>query len=149
MPYERDPLSVRYDAAAGKLLGKAIAAPGRWHYQEVTRPRPGPRTAAWLRSHGITLDRLDDGGLTSYARAFQRSLYWNAKQLGISVTRSPSLSLQREWGPVTARGRVLGVRLSDPRQARLAVGRKPKSEQWWRNREAQSGGMGSPKQRFG
>lgn len=149
MAYQRDPLSVRYDAMAGKLLGQAIRAPGRWQYLEVARPKPGPRTLAWLRQHGITLDRLDAGGLTSYERAFQRALYWNAKQLGISVTRSPTYSLQREWGPVTAKGRVLGVRLSTPKQARLAVARKPKGEQWWRNPDQQSGGMGSTKQRFG
>lgn len=147
--YQRDPLSVRYDAMAGRLLGQAIARPGRWVYTEITRPKPGPRTITWLRQHGINLDRLDSGGLTAYERAYQRALYWNAKQLGISVTRSPSYSLQREWGPVTARGRVLGIRMSDPRQARLAVGRKPKAEQWWRNADQQSGGLGSPKQRFG
>ena len=147
--YERDPLSVRYDAAAGKLLGQAIRTPGRWVYTDVTRPRPGPRTITWLRQHGISLDRLDSGGLTQYERAYQRSLYWNAKQLGISVTRSPTYSLQREWGPVTARGRVLGVRLSTPRQARLAVQRKPRADQWWRNPEQQSGGIGSPKRRYG
>jgi hypothetical protein len=44
---------------------------------------------------------------------------------------------------------VLGVRLSDPKQARLAVQRKPKGEQWHRNPAKQSGGIGSPKQRFG
>lgn len=149
MAYQRDPLSERYDAAAGKLLGQAIRAPGRWVYYDVARPKPGPRTREWLRQHGIRLDATDAGGLTSYERAFQRSLYWNAKQLGISVTRSPSLSLQREWGPVTARGRVLGIRMSDPKQARLAVGRKPRGEQWWRNPDQQSGGVGSTKQRFG
>lgn len=148
MAYARDPLSVRYDAMAGKLLGQAIRAPGRWQYTEVTRPRPGPRTAVWLRSHGIRLDALDSGGLTAYERAFQRALYWNAKRLGISVTRSPTYSLQREWGPVTARGRVLGVRLSTPKQARLAVQRKPR-EAWWRNPDQQSGGIGSTRQRFG
>lgn len=149
MAYERDPLSVRYDGAAGGLLGRALRTPGRWVYYDVARPKPGPRTLAWLRSHGIVLDRLDSGGLTAYERAFQRSLYWNAKQLGISVTRSPSYSLQREWGPVTARGRMLGVRMSTPKQARLAVARKPKGEQWYRNRDQQSGGIGSTKQRFG
>jgi hypothetical protein len=147
--YQRDPLSVRYDAMAGRLLGKAIREPGRWQYEVIARPRPGPRTREWLRSRGIVLDSTDSGGLTAYERAYQRSLYWNAKQLGISVTRSPTLSLQREWGPVTARGRVLGIRLSDPKQARLAVQRKPKGEQWWRNPDQQSGGIGSTKQRFG
>lgn len=149
MTYQRDPLSVRYDATVGRLLGRAIRSPGRWVYDEVARPKPGPRALAWLRQHGITLDRLDDGGLTAYERAYQRALYWNAKQLGISVTRSPAYSLQREWGPVTARGRMLGVRLSTPKQARLAVQRKPRGEQWWRNPDQQSGGVGSTKRRYG
>jgi hypothetical protein len=151
VPYERDPLSVRYDAMAGRLLGQAIARRGSWVYQEVARPVPGPRTVAWLRSHGIRLDALDSGGLTSYERAFERAVWWNAKRLGISVTfqQNPRWSLQREWGPVSARGRLLGIRLSDPKTARLAVQRKPRSEQWHRNRALQSGGVGSPKQRFG
>lgn len=149
VPFERDPLSVRYDAMAARLLGQAADDPGRWVYTEVKRPVPGPKTRAWLRAHGIVLDATDSGGLTSYERAYQRSLYWNAKQQGISVSRTHVGSLQREWGPVTARGRMLGVRISQPQAARLAVARKPASEQWHRDTGQQSGGIGSPKQRFG
>jgi hypothetical protein len=148
MPFERDPLSVRYDPAAGRLLGQAIASPGKWVYTTIARPSPGPRTRQWLRSHGITLDSTDAGGLTSYERAYQRSLYWTLNGGG-NGKRNALWSLQREWGPVTARGRVLGIRVSSPRAARLAVQRKPKGEQWWRNADLRSGGQGSPQQRFG
>lgn len=149
MPYERDPLSVRYDGMAANLLDEAAGKAGQWAYTEVKRPIPGPRTRQWLREHGIVLDATDSGGLTSYERAFQRSLYWNAKQRGISVSRTQTGSLQRDWGPVTARGRMLGIRISEPKAARLAVARKPAGEQWHRDTGQQSGGIGSPKQRFG
>lgn len=148
MPYERDPLSVRYDAAAGRLLGRAIAARRAWVTTVVAAPSPGPRTREWLRARGITLMALDDGGLTAYERAFERSLWWNAKRLGISVSGASAGIMQREWGPVTARGRQIGIRVGSARDGRLAVNRKPRSQQWTRNAELQSGGIGSPKRRF-
>lgn len=151
MTYKPNPLSVRYEAAAGAFLGKAIADRGKWKTVVVARPSPGPRSRAWLRAHGIALDRLDAGGLTAYERAYQQALYRTAKRLGISVPfqRNPRWSLQREWGPVTARGRQLGIRVSPADAARRAVQRKPKGEQWWRNPELRSGGQGSGQERFG
>lgn len=147
--YERDPLSVRYDAMAARFLARAAARPGRWVFEDVKRPTPGPRTAAWLREHGIMLSGADSGGLAAHERAFQRSLYW-VHNGGGGGARNPGWSLQREWGPVTARGgRLLGIRLSEVAAARTAVAGKPKSEQWWRNEAEQSGGLGSPKARFG
>lgn len=148
MAYERDPLSARYDDATGRLLGRAYSAPGTWVYVAVPRPGSAPRMAAWLRSHGISLDSTDAGGLTSYERAYQRSLYW-VHNGGGSGRRNQVWSLQRRWGPETPRGRMLGVRVSSPAAARRAVNRKPKREQWTANPELQSGAAGSPKQRFG
>lgn len=141
MPFERDPLSVRYDPTAGALIGRAIAARGTWVYTTVARPAAGPRTREWLRAHGIALDAIDEGGLTAYERAYQRSLYW-------TMAGNPRWSLQRDWGPVTSRGRMLAVRITPPAAARAAVQRMPASEQWWRNPDQQSGGVGSTKRRF-
>ena len=150
--YQRDPLSVRYDDMAGKLLGRAISARPSWVTMTVARPGPvGPKTREWLRSHGILLDVIDDGGLTTYERAFQRSLYWNAKRLGISVTRfdNPRAALQRDWGAVTPKGRLIAIRITEVALAWKAVNRKPAGEQWSRRGSGQqSGGVGSPKRRF-
>ena len=148
MRYERDPLSVRYDTQAGALLGRAIGARRQWVTTVVRTPTPGPKTREWLRAHGINLFSVDAGGLTSYERAFERSLWWNAKRLGISVSAASAGIMQREWGPVTPRGRQIGIRVTAARDGRLAVNRKPQGEQWTRNAELQSGGIGSPKRRF-
>ena len=148
MAYERDPLSTQYDTAAGRLIGRAIAAPGTWVYVAVPKPSGGVRVTGWLAEHGVRLDATDSGGLTTYERAYQRALYYVFNGGG-NGRRNGSWSLQREWGPVTARGRLLGVRVSKPGVARRAVQRKPKGEQWWRNPELRSGGQGSSQQRFG
>lgn len=148
MPYERDPLSVRYDGQAGTLIGRAIAADRRWVITVVATPSPGPKTREWLRARGISLFAMDEGGLTSFERAFERSLWWNAKRLGISVSGASAGIMQREWGPVTPRGRQIGIRVGSARDGRLAVNRKPRSQQWTRNPDLQSGGIGSPKRRF-
>jgi hypothetical protein len=120
MPFARDPLSERYDAAARRLISRATAKPGRWAYTVVARPRPGPQIIEWLRSKGLGLEDTDDGGLTTYQRAFQRSVYWNVKHHS-----GKPWSLQREWGPVTPRGRTFGIRASDPGVAYRAMRRKP------------------------
>jgi hypothetical protein len=132
MTFARDPLSARYDSVTGRFLGRAIAAPGRWHYVAVSRPDPGPLTRQWLRGHGIMLDSTDPGGLTAYERAYLRSLYHVARELRISVPLKdkPRWSLQREWGPVTAQGRMLGIRLSSPSAARRAIRRKPAAQRY-------------------
>lgn len=149
MTYERDPLSARYDAATGRLIGAAIARPGQWVVRAVPRPDTRrPTVVRWLARHGIRLDRTDAGGLTTWERAFQRSLYY-VHNGGGNGRRNGSWSLQRRWGDTTSRGRLLAVRVSKPDVARRAVNRKPKAEQWWRNPELRSGGQGSTQQRFG
>jgi hypothetical protein len=149
MPARRDPLSVRYDAAVGALLGEALARRGRWVYRGVPRPRfRSARSRSWLASHGIELDRVDAGGLREYERAYQRALYHAAKELGIS-TPGGEWSLQREWGPDTAHGRLIGVRISSKQAARRAVRRKSRAERYTENPAQRSGGEGTPQHRFG
>ena len=132
MPAERDPLSRRYDSATGALVGEAMAKQGRWVYRAVPRPSTrGARSRAWLAEHGIELDAVDPGGLTRYQRAYQRSLYHSAGELGIS-TPEGAWSLQREWGPLTRHGRLIGARISTKRAALRAVSKKPAAV---RNRE--------------
>lgn len=134
MPYERDPLSVRYDDAAGRLLGRAYAAPGTWQYSAIAEPAGGRYSAT------------DAGGLKAFERAFQRSLYY-VHNGGANGRRNRVWSLQREWGPVTEHGRLVGVRVSEVGTARRALARKP-STAWWKHPELRSGGQGAPGQRF-
>jgi hypothetical protein len=138
-------MAVRYDTAAGRMLGRAIGARGRWVSTVVTRPDPGPRTREWLRAHGISLFLIDDGGLATYERAFERSLYYNHN--GGGGNRNQAWSLQLQWGELTNRGRVLRARVIRPAEARAWVARHPR-QSWVRNEDLQSGGIGSPKQRF-
>lgn len=147
MRFERDPLSVLYDTATGGLLGRAYAAPGTWVYAAVPRPALGAGATAWLRATGVDLGATDSGGLTTWERAYQRSLYW-VHNGGGNGNRNAVWSIQREWGPVTARGRLLGVRASDPAVARRALNRKPRSQAWWATPELRSGGLGSGRERF-
>ena len=146
--YQRTLLSDKYDTQAGRLLGRAISAQRQWVVDVVATPRPGPRTREWLRSRGISLFAVDEGGLTTYERAFERSLWWNAKRLGISKTAATAGIMARRWGPVTPRGRQIAIMVGSARDGRLAVNRLPRSQQWTRNTELQSGGIGSPKRRF-
>lgn len=145
MRYERDPMSVRYDPAAGRFLGRAYIRPGAWVSTVVKRPDPGPSTREWLRQHGISLFLTDDGGLTTYERAFQRALYYGHHGGGGRV--NPVWSLQRQWGDLVPEGRVLRIRVGPAADGRLAVRRRP-GQAWTRHSELQSGGIGSPKQRF-
>jgi hypothetical protein len=148
MPAARDPLSRRYDAATGALVGEAVAKRGRWVYRAVPRPSTrGARSRAWLAERGIELDAVDSGGLTTYQRAYQRSLYQSAKELGIS-TPEGDWSLQREWGPVTRHGRVIGVRISSKAAARRAVRRKPAAERYTENPAIRSGAISTGQNRF-
>jgi len=148
MPAQRDPLSRRYDRATGALVGEALAKRGRWVYRAV--PRPSARGAAsrgWLAEHGIELDAVDSGGLTRYQRAYQRSLYHSAGELGIS-TPGGAWSLQREWGPLTRHGRLIGVRVSTRAAAIRAQRRKPRAERYTENQALRSGAINTGQNRF-
>jgi hypothetical protein len=148
MPATRDPLSRRYDRATGALVGEAVAKQGRWVYRAVPRPASrGAASRAWLAQHGIELDATDAGGLTTYQRSYQRSLYHSAKQLGIS-TPGGAWSLQREWGPVTRHGRLIGVRVSTKQAARRAVRRKPAAQRYTENFALRSGAINTGQNRF-
>lgn len=141
MTYARDPMSPRYDQSAGRLLGRALAAPGKWVYVTVPRPRANSRIRAIMAEAGIELESRDRGGLTVWERAFLRSVYWTLGQ-------DDEWSLQREWGPRSGRGRVLGVRASRKDVGRRAVKRKPPADRYTENPAIRSGGIGSGQERF-
>jgi hypothetical protein len=143
MGYGRDPLSETYDAAAARLVRRALARPRQWCYTTVTRPAGRSLALAWIREHGIPYG-TDAGGLTAWERAYQRAAYYYFDHLEAGKPGG-ELSLQREWGPATVRGRLLGVRVGPRETARRAAARKPKSERWVDNPRLESGGEGSGK----
>lgn len=146
MTFSRDPLSKRYDGAAGRLVGQALAAPGSWVYANVAPPRPGSWIAGFLAELGIGPGAADAGGLTATERAFQRAVYWTLK--GGPGGPNEVWSLQREWGPRTRYGRQLGVRASPRDVAERAIRRKPPAERYVLNESLRSGAAESGQQRF-
>lgn len=105
----RDPeLQEAYDGWARELLDVLRADPWEWHGRTVTTPA----------GHLAT----DDGGLTRWERAAQRSLYWclgHAASSGLKTR--PDWSLQVAWGPPVAvtlagqlgdRARLLSARVT-------------------------------------
>jgi hypothetical protein len=88
-PFERDPLSVKYDAWSARQLGRAIAAPGAWQPARVVSPRTDP-------VDGTTHH------LTQHERAAVRSLYYTLK------ANRTQWSLQVDWGSPAYTGVGLG-----------------------------------------
>ena len=71
-PVQRDPLSVRYDAAARRVLLASI--------RKQQSGRPG-WTYIWVASPGREVRDLDPGGLTRHERAFRRALFYPVVQI--------------------------------------------------------------------
>lgn len=146
--YRRIEPSPRYDGQTARLLGRAYAEPGRWHVELVRRPNPGPATRAWLRERGVFLGIVDEGGLTGWQRAYQRSLWWVHKG-GAGSKANPAWSLEVKWAPAPSPGgHEVAIRVRPVAEGKAHAARQPARERWDRNPEVQSGGEGSPKQRF-
>lgn len=81
----RDPVSVRFDGPARRLLARAYAHPGAW--QQVWLPDPDIRARTWATALGLPdltgPDPLPKGGgldaRTRWGRGFARSLYFQHK----------------------------------------------------------------------
>lgn len=137
---ERDPLSVRYDAAASRFVTRAVAANGRW--VETTVAPPSQRVMAWALTRGIDPLLLQHTGPASgiesrHEAAFRRACYWDGRvylwarpsavdrETGERV-RNPDrvAALEFRWGRRTVAGRSAKVRVHPVRsksgyQARL------------------------------
>lgn len=146
MQWERDPLSERYDAQAGRLVGQALAARGSWVRGHVARPRAGSQVARWLAEAGFAFDATDAGGLTAWERAYQRALYWVFN--GGGGRPNEAYSMQRQWWPRSRYGRTIEIRVSPKEVARRAVRRKPPAERYVLNPGLRSGAEGSGQERF-
>lgn len=114
----RDPLAVSYDAAANRLIRRAINARGGW--AQVLVPTPAGGRAK------------DAGGLTRHERAFLQACYyhrliylWGSGTVNGERVRNPHrrYSLERSWGRTERRGgqfgRVLRIRLHRVGEASL------------------------------
>lgn len=146
--YRRIEPSPRYDGQTARLLGRAYADPGMWKVELVRRPSPGPKTRAYLAERGIVLGIVDDGGLTGWQRAFQRSLWWVHKG-GEGSKANPVWSLEAKWAPAPSPGgHEIAIRVHPVAEGKAHASRTPPRERWDRNPAVQSGGDGSPKQRF-
>jgi hypothetical protein len=138
MAFARDPLSERYDRAAGALVGRAVAAPGSWAQVSIDRPRGRSRVLALIREAGLELEAVDAGGLTAWERAFQRAAYYMFRERG----HDASWSMQRRWGPRHAGGRFFAVRVSPRAVGYRAARRMPASERYTVNPDLRPGGRG-------
>jgi hypothetical protein len=153
VPFQPDPLSVRYEALAGTRIGNAMAIrerPIRSRWVHAALPRPASSSArarAWLAANGVVLDTVDAGGLTTYQRAYQRALWRVAKQLGISAKGAP-WCLQVQWGPDTTAGRMVSIRLVTRAEALRHVRRKPHAQRWDLTAAARSGAAESGQQKY-
>ena len=81
--WQRDPVSVRFDAGARAVLARAYARPGVWIATRVADPTPRQRLA--LRSMGVRWNGPDNASATGgaglnardrWTRAFVRSVYF-------------------------------------------------------------------------
>jgi hypothetical protein len=147
VPITRDPLSERYDRAAGKLVGRALARPGSWQTVTVPRPRGSSRIMQLMREGGLELEATDAGGLTAWERAFQRSAYYVFRG-GPGGRGNDRWSMQRRWGPRHAGGRFFAVRVSPRDVGYRAAARKPARDRYTANPDLRSGGQGSGVERF-
>jgi len=78
--YSRDPLAVRFDPIARRLINAAYEDYGMW--AGFLLPPPGLRARAWMAAHGIQPYQRDRWGELRYVRAFKRSVYWQVKWYG-------------------------------------------------------------------
>ena len=137
--FARDPLSVRYDAATWHVLLRAIAA---------SRGRRGVQ--AWVASTRGELRRPDAGGRSAHERAFTRSVYYRAFRTPVNLGMTPEWSVKLTWGDDSEMRPSAQGRLARPVRVRVW----PRSEarvrgpRWTEDPGLQSGGGGSPKQRF-
>jgi hypothetical protein len=147
MVYQRDPLSVRYDPQARLVLALAIDQ----HRKRVQNLKLVPYVRVRVDNPLTLAGPRDEGGLSKAERAFQRALYHDPRIHKPRRTSRGEWSLKVEWDEaplLPAAHRNVKVTVFRPEEAARFAAKKPKREQWQHNATLQSGGVGSPKQRF-
>jgi len=78
--YQRDPLSVRLDPRAVRLVERAYVVRGAWAGEYL--PPPGPRARAWMAREGINPYEIDRWGELRYIRGYKRAVFWLLNNYG-------------------------------------------------------------------
>jgi hypothetical protein len=114
----RDPLSVRYDRQAARLVGNAV----KRHMETQGSPGPVLPRLVWVtvRVPSPKGDPVDSGGRTRHERALTRALYYDRRVNLHSPQKRWSLKL--DWtDDVNGNGRKLRLRVfGDTKGARHA-----------------------------
>jgi len=147
MVYLRDPLSVQYDPQARLVIRLAI--------EQHTKRAKNQRLVPYVRVRvdnpiGESLVR-DEGGLSRAERAFQRALYHDQRIHKPRKNSPGEWSMKVDWDPappLPGLHRNVRITLYRDTEGRRHVDRKRKRDRWTGNVTLQSGGIGSPKQRF-
>lgn len=147
MTYQRDPLSVRYDPQARLVLALAIDQ----HRKRAANLRLVPYVRVRVDNPLRLAGPRDEGGLSAAERAFQRALYHDHRVHKPRRTSRGEWSLKVEWDDaplLPGVHRNVRITVFRPEEAARFASKKPRREQWQHNPALQSGGVGSPKQRF-
>jgi hypothetical protein len=78
--FTRDPLSVRFDDRAVRLIRRAYAVRGAWAGDFI--PPPGPRARFWMAWNGIDPWERDRWGELRFIRAYKRAVFWQLNHYG-------------------------------------------------------------------
>lgn len=139
MLFQRDPLSVEYDAAAREAISRAIARARRagrnsriprWVDVVVTSPPLAPR----------------EGGLSRDERAFQRAMYHD-QRVHKPRRDTGDWSLDVDWQPAGLTRRTARIRVFREASGKAHIAAGPKRLSYIENPELRSG-WGTPHQRF-
>jgi len=135
--YGRDPLSWHYDGYVRQVMIRAIRA-----------SRNGRSVRVYIASPRSSFRATDAGGRTAHERAFTRSAYYLMGRVPLNAGAVPEWSLKVTWGDEVRASS--GNRLARPAVIRVwpRSQARPRSAQWSKDPALQSGGIGSPKQRF-
>ena len=125
MPFQRDPLSVQYDAPAARIISQAIERAGT--------PLPWRRGAVDSGSH----ERRESTGarLTATERALQRALYHDQRIHKARKNTGGPWSLKIEWDPVVPgqRRRTFRIRVFSDTVGARKVRRDYRSQSYVKN----------------
>jgi hypothetical protein len=128
--FQRDPLSVRFDAAAGKFVTRALEADGKW--VETTVVPPSDRLLAWASARDLDPLRIrytgrGSGIETQHEAAFRRACYYDIRiylwarpdrwEDGVHVRNPGRVALEFKWSRRTATGRVARARVHPVKSA--------------------------------
>jgi hypothetical protein len=137
MAYGRDPLSWHYDGYVRQVMIRAIRA-----------SRNNRSVRVYIASPRSSFRAVDAGGRTAHERAFTRSAYYLMWRSPIRDGDVPQWSLKMTWGDEVRASS--GNRLARPVVIRVwpRSQARARGKQWSKDPALQSGGTGSPKQRF-